>query len=168
MHPLFVENGEISHSLHRVNGELLLTETKTPLSRRTVVLPAVAREALDHQRSAQATDRLRIGPQWGNELGLIFTSPYGLPRDGTTVSHQFKRRSRALGLPELCFHDLRHSAASLLAVAGVQPRDVQAQLGHANILTTLGIYTHVAPGAGAAIAGVMDALLTGKNSAPPG
>jgi len=153
---------QISHSLQRIERELVLTETKTPLSRRTVVLPAAAREALARQRSAQAAEQLRAGRAWSNERGLIFTTPLGVPRNGPVITRQFRLRCRALGLPDLCFHDLRHSAASLLAVAGVQPRDVQAQLGHSNVLTTLQTYTHVAPGAGAVIAGVMDAILTGK------
>lgn len=156
----------IAHSLQRVAGELILSETKTATSRRSVVLPASARDALARQRSLQAADRLRGGRAWGNELGLIFTTPTGRPRDGTVVSHQFRLRCQALGLPSMTFHDLRHSAASLLAAAGVQPRDVQAQLGHSNVLTTLQTYTHVAPGGGALIAGVMDAILTGTRTQP--
>ncbi|MHB8322993.1 MAG: tyrosine-type recombinase/integrase [Candidatus Dormibacteria bacterium] len=152
----------IAHNLQRVAGELVLAETKTALSRRTVVLPAAARDALARQRSTQAADQLRAGRTWANELGLIFTTPAGRPRDGTVISHQFRLRCRALGLPSMTFHDLRHSAASLLAVAGVQPRDVQAQLGHSNVLTTLQTYTHVATGSGALIAGVMDTILAGN------
>lgn len=151
----------IAHSLQRVEGALILSETKTATSRRTVVLPAAARDALARQRSAQAADQLRAGRAWANELGLIFTTPAGRPRDGTVISHQFRLRCQALGLPSMTFHALRHSAASLLAVAGVQPRDVQAQLGHSSVLTTLQTYTHVASGSGALIAGVMDAILAG-------
>lgn len=152
----------ITHSLSRVDGELILAETKTARSRRTVVLPAAAREALARQHSAQAADQLRAGRAWGNDLGLIFTTPAGRPRDGTVVSHQFRTRCQGLGLPSMTFHDLRHSAASLLAGAGVQPRDVQAQLGHSNVLTTLQTYTHVAPGGGALIAGALDAILASR------
>lgn len=157
---------QIAHSLQRVRGELVLTETKTARSRRTVVLPAVAREALTRQRSAQAADQLRAGRAWRNDLGLIFTTPAGRPRDGTVISHQFRSRCPAFGLPTMTFHDLRHSAASLLAAAGVQPRDVQAQLGHSNVLTTLQTYTHVAPSGGALIARVMDAILSDAPGRP--
>lgn len=154
---------QINHNLQRVDGELILSETKTSTSRRTVVLPAIAREALIRQRSAQAADQLRAGRAWANDLGLIFTTPAGKPRDGTVITHQFRLRCRALGLPSMTFHDLRHSAASLLASAGIQPRDVQAQLGHSNVLTTLQTYTHVATGSGVLIAGVMDAILAGNS-----
>lgn len=158
----------ITHSLHRVDGQLALAETKTPRSRRTVGLPVIALEALGRQRSTQAEEQLRAGQRWANELGLVFTTPTGQPRDGTQVTYQFRARcAKVLGLPKLRFHDLRHSAASLLAHAGVQPRDVQAQLGHSNVLTTLGVYTHVPEGGGARIAGVMDSLMTGSGSPAP-
>ena len=49
---------------------------------------------------------------------------------------------RLAGLPPARLHDLRHGAASLLAALGVPPRDVMDILGHANIQTTLGLYTH--------------------------
>lgn len=156
----------IVHSLHRVAGQLVLAETKTARSRRALVLPSAARAALARQRSTQAADQLRAGRAWANELGLIFTTPAGRPRDGTVVSHQFKLRCQALGLPSLRFHDLRHSAASLLAGAGVQPRDVQAQLGHSNVLTTLQTYTHVTTEAGALIAGAMDEIFADGQAGP--
>jgi integrase len=43
------------------------------------------------------------------------------------------------------FHDLRHSAATLLLASGVHIKVVQEMLGHANIQTTLGMYGHVLP-----------------------
>lgn len=150
----------IAHSLQRIDGKVVLAETKTNRSRRTVVLPGVAREALARQRAAQAVDRLRAGEGWRDDFGLVFTTVRGLPRDGSAILRGFKSECRALGLPPLSFHDLRHSAASLLALAGVQPRDVQSLLGHANVYLTLQTYTAVSPGSSAAIAGVMDAILS--------
>ncbi|HEX4716416.1 MAG TPA: tyrosine-type recombinase/integrase, partial [Ktedonobacteraceae bacterium] len=49
------------------------------------------------------------------------------------------------GLPEVRFHDLRHSAATLLLAAGVNPKVVQELLGHSSISVTLGMYGHVLP-----------------------
>jgi site-specific recombinase XerD len=48
-------------------------------------------------------------------------------------------------LPPMRFHDLRHSAATILLSTGVNAKVVQEILGHANISTTLGIYGHVLP-----------------------
>ena len=41
------------------------------------------------------------------------------------------------------FHDLRHTAASLLLSAGVHPKVVQERLGHSTISITLDTYSHV-------------------------
>ena len=43
------------------------------------------------------------------------------------------------------YHDLRHGAASLMAAQGVSPRVAMEILGHAQISTTMNIYTHIAP-----------------------
>ena len=49
------------------------------------------------------------------------------------------------GLPDIRFHDLRHSAATLLLSAGVHPKVVQEILGHSQISMTLDMYSHVLP-----------------------
>jgi len=49
------------------------------------------------------------------------------------------------GLPDVRFHDLRHSAATLLLSKGVHPKVVQEILGHSEISMTMDIYSHVLP-----------------------
>jgi integrase len=51
-----------------------------------------------------------------------------------------------LGLPRIGIHGLRHSAATWLIGAGVNPKVVAQRLGHANVATTIGTYSHVLPG----------------------
>jgi integrase len=48
-------------------------------------------------------------------------------------------------LPSIRFHDLRHSAATLLLSMGVHPKIVQEILGHSNVNITLNVYSHVLP-----------------------
>jgi integrase len=48
-------------------------------------------------------------------------------------------------LPDIRFHDLRHSAATLLLSLGVHPKVVQELLGHTQISMTMDIYSHVLP-----------------------
>jgi integrase len=50
------------------------------------------------------------------------------------------------GLPHMHFHDLRHSAATILLAMGVNIKVVQEILGHSQVSMTLGIYSHVLPG----------------------
>ncbi len=48
-------------------------------------------------------------------------------------------------LPDMRFHDLRHSAATILLVAGVHPKVVQERMGHSTIAMTMDICSHVLP-----------------------
>lgn len=56
-----------------------------------------------------------------------------------------KKLLKLAGLPEIRFHDLRHSAATLLLSEGVHPKVVQELLGHSNISMTMDVYSHVLP-----------------------
>ena len=88
--------------------------------------------------------RLGAGSAWDGSWGdLVFTNSIGNPLIGSTVTHQFKDRLRAAGLPDRRFHDLRHGAATLWLAAGVDLKTVSALLGHSNIATTANVYTGV-------------------------
>jgi hypothetical protein len=73
---------------------------------------------------------------------------------------QFKSLIRKAGLPELRFHDLRHTSATLLLAQGVHPRIVQERLGHADISMTLNRYSHVTPDTQRSAADTLDAVFT--------
>ena len=62
-----------------------------------------------------------------------------------TMRSWFKRALEDAGLQSMKFHDLRHSAATLLLAMGVHVKVVQELLGHSNILITLNTYSHVLP-----------------------
>jgi integrase len=57
----------------------------------------------------------------------------------------FKRILRKANLPDIRFHDLRHSAASLLLALNTHPRVVMELLGHSQISLTMNTYSHVVP-----------------------
>ena len=78
---------------------------------------------------------------------------------GGNLSRAFKAALRRAGLPEVRFHDLRHTCATLLLRQGVNPKYVQELLGHANVSLTLNVYSHVLPDMGDAAAGAMDTAL---------
>ena len=59
------------------------------------------------------------------------------------VSKRFKKIAKASGLPVIRLHDLRHSAATNLLAMGFTMKEVSVWLGHADITTTLNIYSHV-------------------------
>ena len=81
--------------------------------------------------------------------------------DPSTVTHNFGRICKSAGL-DIRFHDLRHSCASLMLMAGVHPKIVSEMLGHSTVAITLDIYSHVTPGLQEAAAKRLDSVL------PPG
>ena len=67
---------------------------------------------------------------------------------------------RCAGLPDIRFHDLRHTCATLLLTRGVHPKIVSEMLGHSSIAITLDTYSYVIPGLGDAAAGAMEDALS--------
>jgi integrase len=151
----------VRHALQRISGKLQLVEPKTQLSRRTIALPPFAVAALRKHRTRQLQEQLWAGSRW-QEQGLVFTSSIGTPLDGSNVTHRLQRLLREAGLPRQRFHDLRHSAASLLLVQGVHPRVVMETLGHSQISLTLNTYSHVIPSLQREAADRMEAVLAGE------
>jgi integrase len=137
------------------------TEPKTAHSRRLIALPETAVAALRQHRSRQAEERQRLGPAW-EDRDLVFPNSIGRPMDG---KHLLRREFRPLlkrgGLPAIRFHDLRHTAATLLLGSGVNPKIVSEMLGHSHISITLSLYSHVTPHMQQQAAAAMDATLRG-------
>ena len=80
--------------------------------------------------------RLKAGQPWGNH-NLVFCDALGGPLSHSAVYHTFKRLLKTAGLPTTYrVHDLRHSTATYLLAAGVQPRVVMELLGHSTIAMT--------------------------------
>ncbi len=133
----------VAAALQRVKGEgLLLVETKTARSRR--VVPEVCVSTLRAHRVRQIQDKLVAGSRW-IEMGFVFTTGIGTPLEGETVARRLHKLLVEAELPRLRFHDLRHSAASLLLAQGVAPRVVMDVLGHSQISVTMNTYSHVIP-----------------------
>jgi integrase len=92
--------------------------------------------------------------------GLVFAMEIGTPLNRHNLCRRsFKPLHKKAGLPEIRFHDLRHTCATLLLAKGVHPKIVQELLGHATIAVTLDTYSHALPGMGDAAAGAMDEAL---------
>ena len=85
---------------------------------------------------------------------------FGRPLDGTSILRRsFYPLLNRGGLPRIRFHDLRHTAATLLLVQGVHPKIVQDLLGHSTINLTMDVYSHVLPNLQEEAATKMEALL---------
>ena len=123
---------------------LVVNEPKTQAGRRKIVLSPFLIEVLKQHRISQLEARLQAGTEW-EDHGLVFCTKRGRLLDPTYMLVLFKKLLSDVGLPRMRFHDLRHSAATLLLSMGVHPKVVQEILGHSEISMTMDIYSHVLP-----------------------
>ena len=125
-------------------GALTFTTPKNNKSR-SARLTARAVQALRDHRKRQIEERLKHAGVW-QEICLVFTATVGTPLDHHNVFRRsFKLLLRCAGLPDIPFHALRYSFATLMLSGREHPKVVQEILGHSRINTTLDFYSHVLP-----------------------
>ena len=125
---------------------------------RSVKLSQRATEALRSHRKRQLEQTGEVEERF---KGLVFTTTNGTPYTCTNLlSQRFRPLLKRAGLPAATrFHDLRHTCATVLLIAGKHPKYVQELLGHASISITLDTYSHVIEGMEGGLADAMDDAL---------
>jgi integrase len=138
------DRGTVSvvRTLERAAGLWRFAETKRDRSRRIIKLQAWVLEAL---KDPQGSATRRIGSRGADAADLIFTTPTGHPIHSDKLAKRFKAILGHNGLPMIRLYDLRHTAATLALSAGVPPKVVAEQLGHASAAFTLDVYSHLLP-----------------------
>ena len=120
----------IMKSYQRMGGRDVITEPKTPKSKRVIAIPQfLAVDLQDYVNSmygVQGEDRL-----------FPITKYY--------LEHEMQRGIKESGVKRIRIHDLRHSHASLLVEMGFSPLEIANRLGHEKIETTLNTYSHLYP-----------------------
>jgi integrase len=111
---------------------------------RAVTLPRFAAEELRRLKQEQAERLLALGVRQTGAT-LLCERADGEPLQPQSLTHEFPRFLPRLGsdFPRVRFHDLRHSHATQLLLAGVHPKVAQERLGHSTVTTTLDLYSHV-------------------------
>jgi integrase len=99
------------------------------------------------------------GERWV-ENDLVFPSVVGTPQSRWNIEKEFKRLIEMAGIPVIRFHDLRHTAASLMLNHGVESFIVSRRLGHSTVQITMDLYGHILPGAQRQAADLMNELVT--------
>lgn len=133
----------VQRQMQWVNGlGCIFQEPKTRASRRVIQLGEGTLQVLREHYARQQQQKAVAGKRW-QEFGLIFPSSIGTPKDGETMRLEFKRILAKAGLPSIRFHDLRHTAASLLLNNGIPVIVVSKILGHSQPSVTLNVYAHL-------------------------
>ena len=114
------------------HGGLTVGEPKTRTGCRSIILPAKTAQLLSDRKKASLS-------QW------IFPMPVKPeePMNPNTAYCHLKTLLKRAGLPNIRFHDLRHTFATHALTSGVDAKTLSGILGHTNASFTLDTYTHV-------------------------
>ena len=153
------ETLHVRRTLHKEKGKPLTTgDTKTYAGTRKIVLPPSTAQLLRERKKTAPTE-------W------IFPNPFDpeQPIAPGTAYNRLKALLKETGLPDIRFHDLRHTFATHAIASGVDAKTLSGILGHTNASFTLDTYTHVTPdmqkAASGIVGGFMEDLL-GKGLRP--
>lgn len=150
---------------HRSGGGWHFAKPKTAKSIRMIPLPDSITKELRKHRKKQAEERLKLGTAWQNH-DLVFPSEIGTPLNTPNVTRTFKKiLTKAEIRTSIRLYDLRHTCATLLLLAGVNPKIVSERLGHSTVTLTLDVYSHVLPGMQEAASQHLETMIFSKMSA---
>ncbi len=148
----------VFQELSKRGGVCVIKDVKTSYSRRRIAMSPSLVQVLREHRIESEGQAVLLGKELGED-DLVFSYPDNRPLDPSTVTHALARLLKETGLPHIRFHDLRHTHASYLLGAGVNPKVVSERLGHASVAFTLDTYSHVMPGMQESAAASLDRLI---------
>jgi integrase len=132
------ENGilHVNHAIQQIKGRgLIITEPKSQASKQPINIPPYALAVLKMHVEGMEEKR-----------GLIFTTSSGRPVSPRNLVRHFKSVLKKAGLPDVRFHDRRHTTASLLIQSGAHMKEVQYVMRHSQWSLTADTYSHLMPG----------------------
>jgi integrase len=133
----------INHSVVKVKGgSIAKDQMKTASSYREYELIKDVRKVLLELRAAQEVNRRLFQSEYVDN-DYIFKWENGKPFRPDTITRSVERHLKAKGLPEITYHTLRHSTASILYDMGWDIMDIKHWLRHSSIDVTADIYTHI-------------------------
>jgi integrase len=101
----------------------------------------------------------------GRAEGFVFGRTASDPFVSDTVSKRAQKAWKVAGLAPITLHECRHTFASLMIAANVNPKALSRYMGHHSIVITLDLYGHLMPGNEDEAAGMLDAYLTRADTA---
>lgn len=146
---------DFDNNIVHVNRALVSTNTKgmkfedpkTKGSKRRIAIPEKVKKSLERYQKQQEWFANALGDKFTNKEGLVFTNSFGKPVNTTNFTNRYyKRMLGQAGLDQkICFHDLRHTHATLLLKQGVNIKVISERLGHSTVTMTLDTYSHLMP-----------------------
>ncbi len=143
-----------------VNGEngCIIKAPKSEAGIRDIHVGEDVIAILKQARTQYVADACDYGIGFQN-LNFVIHQKDGSPIKPDSMTQKWQRFLKTHKLPKIRLHDLRHSNATALIQAGVNPRVVQQRLGHSDVNITLNTYTHVLPEMDVEAAEKLDSIL---------
>jgi len=142
-----------------VGGGFVFRPPKTTRGTRSIRLGRGMLDALRVQYGETIPKMRDIAGDAWQENDLIFPTRNGVPRNRQAVTLHFHSLTRAAGLPLIRFHDIRHTAASIMLLHGEPPVRVAGILGQ-TVSVLLSTYSHYIPDSQETAANLMDSITT--------
>lgn len=120
-------------------------EPKTASGERSIALFSDTVDLLREYKDKQDAEK-EEHKAFYNDHGLVIQTHIGTPVSPRNLSREYYKILKKLDIPQIRFHDLRHTHATLLLKHGIHAKIVQERLGHSSITITLDTYSHVLPG----------------------
>ncbi len=131
-----------AHTLDWIEGEASVEENKTRKSLRSIQMPSYVLDVV--RRHLDELDE-RPRPAGFVDYGLLFPGEKGQPVRGSVIYRRLHKILSTHGLPVLRWHDLRHSAASLMLALGLSLADIQQIMGWSSLEMLSRRYGHIIP-----------------------
>ncbi len=145
--------------LHTKGGGFLFTEPKSSSGKRSVVIGEKALAVLKTQCENVKVLRAQANGNW-TDLDLVFPSNAGTPLTPSNIRRGFRKVLKVSNVPKIRFHDLRHTAASLMLNHGVPVLIASRRLGHSKASITMDVYGHLMPNKQEEAAELLDDLVS--------
>ncbi|MDD2587103.1 MAG: tyrosine-type recombinase/integrase [Syntrophomonadaceae bacterium] len=129
-------------NIDKPGSSLQYSRLKTESSFRSIVLPLCAITELQAHKNRQEQEKQLAGSSYNDE-GLVFCTALGKKLDTRRLYEIHCRTLERAGIEHTAFHNLRHTVATLLLEKGENIKTIQELLGHADVSTSLNIYSHV-------------------------
>ena len=150
---------KVQRQLTKCRTGFEFTSPKTNAGIRQINLGSKTIEVMQSHLQRLQAEKLIAGDSW-KDNNIVFPSTIGTPMNRSNLRKRFQTALRNAGLPSIRFHDLRHTAASLMLNNGIPVIIVSKRLGHARASITLDVYGHLIPSKQQEAAILMDQLLT--------
>jgi integrase len=148
----------IRQTITEANGQYFFNSIPKNEKPRGIKLTAELAKLLGSLKEEHEKQQKILGDGF-NPHNLVFCNSKGNIMAPSEISRALKRAIKAANLPDIRFHDLRHSHATILLQANVHPKIVSARLGHSKISVTMDTYSHLTDSIEGIAVDTLDTLL---------